>query len=66
MVLIYNYILFCLITTNGVENPELNLKTNVNNTIQIQNPTDTKQAGAPVMESQMDMPKGTYDSPRSM
>jgi plastocyanin len=28
--------------TNGVENPELNLKTNVNNTIQIQNPTDTK------------------------
>jgi plastocyanin len=28
--------------TNGVENPELNLKTNDNNTIQIQNPTDTK------------------------
>lgn len=28
--------------TNGIENPELNLKTNDNNTIQIQNPTDTK------------------------
>jgi plastocyanin len=28
--------------TNGVENPELNLKTNANNTIQIENPTDTK------------------------
>ena len=28
--------------TNGVENPELNLKTNDNNTIQIQNPTETK------------------------
>lgn len=28
--------------TNGVENPVLNLKTNDNNTIQIQNPTDTK------------------------
>jgi plastocyanin len=28
--------------TSGVENPELNLKVNDNNTIQIQNPTDTK------------------------
>ncbi len=28
--------------TSGVENPELNLKANDNNTIQIQNPTDTK------------------------
>ncbi len=28
--------------TSGVENPELNLNANVNNTIQIQNPTDTK------------------------
>ena len=28
--------------TNGLENPELNLKANVNNIIQIQNPTNTK------------------------
>ncbi len=28
--------------TSGVENPELNLKANDNDTIQIQNPTDTK------------------------
>jgi plastocyanin len=28
--------------TSGVENPELNMKTKVNNTILIQNPTDTK------------------------
>lgn len=28
--------------TNGAENPELNLDTKMNNTIKIQNPTDTK------------------------
>lgn len=28
--------------TSGLENPELNLKADVNNIIQIQNPTDTK------------------------
>ena len=29
-------------TTSGLENPELNLKADVNNIIQIQNPTNTK------------------------
>ena len=28
--------------TTGTENPELNIRTSVNNTIKIQNPTDTK------------------------
>ena len=28
--------------TSGLENPELNLKVDVNNIIQIQNPTNTK------------------------
>ena len=28
--------------TNGAENPQLNLNTKMNNTIKIQNPTDTK------------------------
>lgn len=30
--------------STGAENPELNIKTNANNTIKIQNPTDTKHA----------------------